>query len=1262
VADSARQEDFLFAEHVLRKGFSTEEQVAECLALLERLRGEMQLEETLRNLLLKKGYLAPAQAHVIDQAINPAQAGAAKNQIEGYQLLSRLGAGAMGSVYKALHLKLNIPVALKVLRVDLAKSRTQIERLKREAQLAARLNHPNIVRSIDVGESNGFHYFAMEFVDGQTVRQILRKGRLKEREALSLLRDVARALEHAHGQGVIHRDVKPGNIMLSADGTVKLADLGLARGQEPSDLTLEHASIGTPQYVAPEQVRSGANATERSDLFSLGATLYQLVTGRPPFSGDSLGEIIRKVLALEFDPPESVVPDLSIDTVYLIHRLMRANPRERYASAAELLGDLDRIAKGIRVAPAGFKGDYESFVARRRARRVALGVGAGTVLAVSLLFTWNTLRERRERDRHAALCAEVDGRGARGVAEAETLDALRSELDGMERAMRESGCEAERTPELALRVESARVGVAALGEGERLLEAAGRADADFRALEAARRRLEPRLPGARKRLAEIGARIESLSREDAQARYKAAYVGLGFADGPATLRGLELLAKDLEARYLPIGEAWAAQPRHDFDTLRRLDEAMANADAAYGPRIKAALDVDNFSNAATQNELRVNKRNEARSLAHERRAHAAFLVHWPSTDRRETDLSEEEQQHWNQLAALARARAQAGRPDEAETKLNEFRSSAHRTKGQLSDLLATVVEQKKALLATQLRELTIIEGHFRAALQERLYERAALIVNQDVAGRAADLWILEAGTRAKQLVARGEAVRALVDRLLAGARALPSVAWTVPGEKAPLVQPGSALERDPGGEPDRFLLRTPKAAYPLALRDLPHDTLARIMSFDPSRLADVSQSGYFYAAEGYRELRADRYKADELWGKALVNLSRAGDAWAEDVRADKRALVEEIDRATQLAARLFDEAKDAHDRKDHLSELSLLKRLKAIGWTRSVEPQLPLIDRKIADLELLTGFDLRRRESGIPPQQFEYDPGTGRVLLRYTGSLWHPLGDKVPEGVDAEAWLLDRERDYWYQEFKGAGADAKDWPILYERARYQLLDWDPATIEAAPGGGYRLRVARIHENLYRWLGAEKYPGAPLVASLRNDLHPRRDWSIECTASWEDSAPGVFTLAAGRMQATVGYWPREYGGGAGCALFEDENAVDGYVPHFSDFHWKADEAERKKRKKIPAPSHRAYLDGFQGGAPYRIRMEREMDRIRVRLAPLAEWEKSGFPKEPLLERKMTSKEIERATRYPVDAPAFRFYCHVRFTLRNVIVGGHLKGPE
>ncbi|MDH3592439.1 MAG: serine/threonine protein kinase, partial [Planctomycetota bacterium] len=290
---SHQREDVIVADYVMRNEIATREQVDECLALLDRLRGEMNLETSLADVLLQKGFCNKAQRTALEQLLDPAGAARRKNVIPGYQLLERVGVGAMGSVYKARDLDLDIPVAVKVLRLALSNSPTQIERLKREARLVARLSHENIVASRALGHANGLHYLVMEFVDGKTVRSLLRKEPLAEADALAIARDVAHALAHAHDAGIIHRDVKPGNVMRTKDGRVKLADFGLARGQAPSDLTLEHASIGTPHYVAPEQMRRAADANERSDLFGLGATLYHMVTGRPPFQGETLGEIIQ---------------------------------------------------------------------------------------------------------------------------------------------------------------------------------------------------------------------------------------------------------------------------------------------------------------------------------------------------------------------------------------------------------------------------------------------------------------------------------------------------------------------------------------------------------------------------------------------------------------------------------------------------------------------------------------------------------------------------------------------------------------------------------------------------------------------------------------------------------------------------------------------------------------------------------------------------------------------------------------------------------
>ncbi|MEM8884980.1 MAG: serine/threonine-protein kinase, partial [Planctomycetota bacterium] len=521
---SARQEDFVYAEHVLRRGFATEEQVQECLELLSRVRTEMELDETLEGVLLKKGYLAPAQAAVINQTINPEEAGRSRNQIEGYRLLARLGSGAMGSVYKARHVKLDILVALKVLRVELAKSRTQVERLKREAQLAARLSHENIVRSLDVGESNGFHYFAMEFVDGPTARSLIRETRMKEKDALKIVLNVARGLEHAHAAGVIHRDVKPANIMLSKDGRVKLGDFGLARGQGPSELTLEHAAIGTPQYLAPEQAASAANATPRSDLYSLGATLYHLVTGQPPFSGENLAEIFGKVLRSEFEPPEAVVDDLSVDTLYLIHRLMRPNPKDRYANATELIVDLEKSLNGQRIAPSDFKGDYQSFLDARKRKRGAIAAAAMVVILLSAWFTLSTIAKSRERQEQLETCRVLNDRGDGELDALSTLaelEAKRAELVGA-RAEGDA-CDEGLLADLDKRIGLLGIDLERVRIADDVLARARANEPNYRVLLGEAEPIRPVLRGAAQRCEYVRNEIRRISDRAAHDAYRAVY-------------------------------------------------------------------------------------------------------------------------------------------------------------------------------------------------------------------------------------------------------------------------------------------------------------------------------------------------------------------------------------------------------------------------------------------------------------------------------------------------------------------------------------------------------------------------------------------------------------------------------------------------------------------------------------------------------------------------------------------------------------------
>ena len=266
-----------------------------------------------------------------------------------YEILDRVGAGAMGTVFKARHGKLGRIVALKVLRPSLARDKRYVDRLRREARIVAALNHPNIVTGYDLGEEGGYHYFVMEFVDGKTVYDELAvKRTYNEKDALSLIIQIARALEHAHARGFIHRDVKPKNIMITKDGMAKLADMGLAR--EASDAVAAAAekgrAYGTPYYISPEQIRGIVDVDFRADIYSLGATMYHMVTGKVPFEGPSPSAIMHKHLKESLVPPDHLNSSLSTGLAEVVERMMAKDRAQRYASTTDLLVDLERVQRG----------------------------------------------------------------------------------------------------------------------------------------------------------------------------------------------------------------------------------------------------------------------------------------------------------------------------------------------------------------------------------------------------------------------------------------------------------------------------------------------------------------------------------------------------------------------------------------------------------------------------------------------------------------------------------------------------------------------------------------------------------------------------------------------------------------------------------------------------------------------------------------------------------------------------------------------------
>ncbi len=270
-------------------------------------------------------------------------------QIPGYLLMEKLGHGSMGVVYKARQVSMDRLVAVKVLHPRLAADPEFLRRLTREAHVAAKLSHNNIVQAIDVGSAGPLHYFVMELVEGKTIRKELDGGKVYgEKEALEIVIQVAQALSHASKRGLVHRDVKPANIVLTADGVAKLADLGMAR--DATDLTQvkreRGLTIGTPYYIAPEQIRGKDDIDVRADLYSLGATLYHMTTGRPPFPGEGVERIIEAHLKEELTPPDHVNQQLSSGLGEVVEFLMAKDRRQRYASADDLIIDLECLLSG----------------------------------------------------------------------------------------------------------------------------------------------------------------------------------------------------------------------------------------------------------------------------------------------------------------------------------------------------------------------------------------------------------------------------------------------------------------------------------------------------------------------------------------------------------------------------------------------------------------------------------------------------------------------------------------------------------------------------------------------------------------------------------------------------------------------------------------------------------------------------------------------------------------------------------------------------
>ena len=308
-------------------------------------------QRSLADLLVENNFITINQAKRIRGQIDERKS----SQLPGYHVMGKLGKGAMATVYKARQISLDRIVAVKVLPKKMSDSTEFVDRFYKEGRAAARLSHNNIVQAIDVGSTpDGLHYFAMEYVEGPTLYDIMQpppvgQGRhFTEEEGLDICIQMADALAHAHRRGLIHRDVKPKNILLTPQGVAKLTDLGLARATDDKIAAESEAgkAYGTPYYISPEQIRGDVDIDFRADIYSLGATMYHLVTGRPPFEGDTPTAVMHKHLKQPLVPPDHLNTHLTSGVGEIIEVAMAKDRNERYSSTEDLLEDLRAVRNG----------------------------------------------------------------------------------------------------------------------------------------------------------------------------------------------------------------------------------------------------------------------------------------------------------------------------------------------------------------------------------------------------------------------------------------------------------------------------------------------------------------------------------------------------------------------------------------------------------------------------------------------------------------------------------------------------------------------------------------------------------------------------------------------------------------------------------------------------------------------------------------------------------------------------------------------------
>jgi serine/threonine-protein kinase len=352
-SNARRNEDCMarrtFEQLAIENGVVTNEQVSECRSLQDeqQLRGEpiMPIEK----LLVEKGYLTEDQLRAVNTAMTRLQKDEERGdpvRIGGYDITGKLGEGGLGTVYKARQISMSRDVALKVLHKKWLADEEFKKRFLLEARLAGRLSHQNLIQVYDVGRDRGLYYFSMEFVDGETLDDMIdREGSLHIPRAMDVTLQVLRAVTYIKRFDIVHRDIKPSNVMINRSGLVKLGDFGFVKSKIDHAISTEGEVLGTPDYISPEQAMGLENIDWRSDQYSLGCSLYHMLTGKPPYEGSG-SAVMRQHIKADLPDPRIYNTKLVESVVQLMEKMLAKDPNDRYQTTQELFEDLELIKMG----------------------------------------------------------------------------------------------------------------------------------------------------------------------------------------------------------------------------------------------------------------------------------------------------------------------------------------------------------------------------------------------------------------------------------------------------------------------------------------------------------------------------------------------------------------------------------------------------------------------------------------------------------------------------------------------------------------------------------------------------------------------------------------------------------------------------------------------------------------------------------------------------------------------------------------------------